>query len=172
MLPIFPASYVREFAENRWGIEMRTYLVVVDDSPESKVALRFGALRAHKTGGKVHILALVEQADFLAFGGVQATIAADAEAEAVGIVQQAAGEIVEEVGTRPTITVRSGEAVKVVREVMDENPDISLLVLATAPQGAPGPLVSHFTGNDCGTLSRPVLIIPGGLDADMVDDLS
>ncbi len=151
---------------------MRSYLVVVDESTESHKALRFAARRAVKTNGKVHILALVEQAEFVAFGGVQATMAADAEAKAVEIVQQAAGEIMAEMGTRPSITVKNGDAVKVVREVLDENPDINLLVLAAAAQGNPGPLVSYFTGNDCGTLSRPVLIIPGGLDDAMIEELS
>ena len=38
----------------------RTYLVVIDDSPEARVALRFAARRAAKTGGEVDILAVVE----------------------------------------------------------------------------------------------------------------
>ncbi|MEE9433916.1 MAG: universal stress protein [Sphingorhabdus sp.] len=151
---------------------MRTYLVVVDESDEARLALRFAARRAIKIKGQVHILALVEQADFVAFGGIQATMAADAEAKAVEIVQQAAGELMTEMGMRPAITVKNGDAVEVVREVMEENPDINLLVLAAAAQGAPGPLVSHFTGNDCGTLSRPVIIIPGGLDDATIDELS
>jgi nucleotide-binding universal stress UspA family protein len=151
---------------------MRTYLVVVDDSPESHKALRFAARQAIKSNGKVHILALVEKAEFVAFGGVQATMAADAEAKALEVVEKAAGEILAEMGALPEITVKNGDAVKVVREVMDNNPDIHLLVLASAAQGAPGPLVSHFTGNDCGTLSRPVIIIPGGLEMEMIDELS
>jgi len=151
---------------------MRTFLVVVDESPEVRVALRFAAQRAKQLGGNVHILALIEQADFVAFGGVQATMAADAEAKAVEIVQQAAGEIMAEIGERPEITVRNGDAVKVVREVMEENPDINLLVLGAAANGSPGPLVKHFTGNDCGSLSRPVLIIPGGLNEDDIDALA
>lgn len=151
---------------------MRIYLVVIDESPESRLALRFAATRAKKANGAVHILALVEQADFVAFGGVQATMAADAEAKATEIVQQAAGEIMAELGERPAITVRGGEATKVVREVLEENPNIDLLVLGAAANGAPGPLVSHFTGNDCGTLSRPVIIIPGSLDEESIDQLA
>lgn len=151
---------------------MRTYLVVIDESPEARVALRFAAIRARKTNGAVHVLALVEQADFVAFGGVQATMAADAEAKAIEIVQQAAGEIMAELGTRPAITVRNGDAVKVVRGVLEEHPDISALVLGAAANGSPGPLVSHFSGNDCGSLTRPVMIIPGSLDNVMLDELA
>ena len=52
----------------------RTYLVVVDDSAESRVALRFAARRAAKTGGLVEVLGIVEPQDFVQFGGVQAAI--------------------------------------------------------------------------------------------------
>ena len=38
---------------------MRTYLVVIDESPEAEIALRFAARRAVKTGGGVEILALL-----------------------------------------------------------------------------------------------------------------
>ncbi len=151
---------------------MRTYLVVIDDSPEAGKAIRFAARRAQHTGGGVHILSIAEQAAFVAFGGIQATIEADAEAHAVEIVQQAAGEIVSELGTHPQITVKTGDAIKMVREILEQNPDISMLVLGAAAQGAPGPLVTYFTGNDCGTLSCPVIVIPGGLDDALIEQLS
>ena len=61
---------------------MRTYLVVMDETEEAKQALRFASLRAHKTGGSVHILALVPQQTFNAFGGVQATIEQEARERA------------------------------------------------------------------------------------------
>ena len=52
---------------------MRTYLVVIDDSPEASLALRFAARRAARTGGGVAVLAIIPPQDFVAFGGVQAT---------------------------------------------------------------------------------------------------
>ncbi len=57
---------------------MRTYLVVIDETEEARLALRFASRRAAKTDGAVHILALVEQADFVAWGGVQATMEEEA----------------------------------------------------------------------------------------------
>ena len=43
---------------------MRIYLVVMDETEEAQQALRFASLRAMKTGGSVHILALVPQQTF------------------------------------------------------------------------------------------------------------
>ena len=57
---------------------MRTYLVVIDDSPEAEIALRFAARRAVKTGGGVEILALIPPPEFVHWGGVQATIEEEA----------------------------------------------------------------------------------------------
>src|SRR3546814_9135027 len=51
---------------------MRTYLVVVDESPEAETALRFAARRAAKTAGAIRILALIPPAEFVQWGGVQA----------------------------------------------------------------------------------------------------
>ena len=56
---------------------MRVYLVIMDETKEARAALRFASHRAAKTNGAVHILALVEPQDFVAFGGVQATIEED-----------------------------------------------------------------------------------------------
>lgn len=151
---------------------MRIYLVVVDETPESSVALRFAARRAVKTGGAVEILALVPPTDFTPFGGVQATIEEEARLHAEGLVAGAAGALIEESGLRPSITVRQGEGPKVIREMIAANRDIAALVLAAAASGAPGPLVAHFAGTDAGALPVPLMIVPGSLDREGIDRLS
>ena len=151
---------------------MRIYLVVIDDSPEAEIALRFAARRAVKTGGGVEILTLIPPQEFIAFGGVQATIEEEAMLHAEGLVAAAAGTLVEESGLKPAITVRQGEGPKIIRDIIAANPDIAALVLGAAPAGAPGKLVSHFTGSDAGTLSVPVMIIPGSLSREAIDRLS
>lgn len=88
---------------------MRIYLVVIDDSPEAEIALRFAARRAVKTGGGVEILTLIPPQEFIAFGGVQATIEEEALQHAEGLVAAAAGTLVAESGLKPAITVRQGD---------------------------------------------------------------
>src|SRR4051794_14257433 len=64
-----------ERTRNRRGVSvMRTYLVVIDETPEAEIALRFAARRAIKTGGSVEILALIPRPEFLQWGGVMATM--------------------------------------------------------------------------------------------------
>ena len=150
----------------------RTYLVVIDDSAEARVALRFAARRATKTDGKVEVLAVVEPQDFVQWGGVQAAIEEEQRLRIEGVVSGAIGEIMDETGVKPSIVIRSGEPIKVVREYIGERQEVAALVLGAAPSGSPGPLVAHFTGNDSGKLPCPVMIIPGSLSDERLEQLS
>ncbi|HEU0066332.1 MAG TPA: universal stress protein [Sphingomonas sp.] len=151
---------------------MRIYLVVIDDTPESGIALRFAARRAVKTGGSVEILTILPPQEFIAFGGVQATIEEEARVHAEGRVTAAAGAILEESGLRPAITVREGDGPKIIRAMIAADPNIAALVLGAAASGAPGELVTHFAGTDAGALPVPVMIIPGSLSREAIDRLS
>jgi nucleotide-binding universal stress UspA family protein len=150
---------------------MRTYLVVIDESPEAEIALRFAARRAVKTGGNVEILALVPPPEFVQWGGVMAAIEEEARERAEALLARAAGTLFTESGITPSITVRQGDGPKVIREMIGANAEIAALVLGAATGGSPGPLIAHF-GADPGSLSVPLMIVPGSLDKDAIDRLS
>ena len=150
----------------------RTYLVVVDDSEEARVALRFAARRASKTGGRVEVLGIVEPQDFVQFGGVQAAIEEEQRLRIQGVVSSAIGELLDELGVEANIIVQQGDPVRTVREYLEGRDDVAALVLGAAPSGSPGPLVVNFTGNDAGRLPCPVMIIPGSLGDERLEQLS
>ncbi|HEY0626398.1 MAG TPA: universal stress protein [Allosphingosinicella sp.] len=150
---------------------MRAYLVVVDETQEAKAALRFAARRAAGTGGTVEILSIIPQQDFVEWGGVQAAIEEEAKLRAEAAVLEASGAIVEEAGIRPSITVKQGDMVKAVNELLNERENIAALVLGAAAEGNPGPLVSHFTAA-AGSLPCPLMIVPGHLSDEALDRLS
>lgn len=151
---------------------MRTYLVVVDESPEAEIALRFAARRAVKTGGNIEILALIPKPEFVQWGGVMATIIDEAREHAEALIARAAGTIFSESGIQPSITIREGDGPPIIRELIAANPDIAALVLGASASGTPGPLVSHFVNSDGAMLSVPLMIIPGSLDIAAIDRLS
>ena len=150
---------------------MRNYLVVMDETDEAKIALRFASLRAARTGGAVHILALVPRQNFNAFGAVQATIEQEAKDRAEVMANSAAGNIFAESGKMPQIAVRSGNPQEVVRNYLNEREDIAALVLGANREGGPGPLITHFA-HDAGSLPCPLYIVPGGLDNEALDRLA
>jgi nucleotide-binding universal stress UspA family protein len=150
----------------------RTYLVVIDDSPEARTALRFAARRAAKTGGAVEVLAIVPPQDFVQWGGVQAAIEEEQRLRIEASVTAHVGEIVDAAGIKPVIVVEQGEPVTVVRGYVGTRNDIAALVLAAAPAGNPGPVVTNFTGHDAGKLPCIVMIIPGSLSDEQLEQLS
>jgi nucleotide-binding universal stress UspA family protein len=148
---------------------MRSYLVVMDETAEGAVALRWAARRAARNGLGVVILALIPPQEFVEWGGVQAAIEEEARLRAEAAVLQASGAIIEEAGVRPSVLVREGDPVKLIGEMLKENEEIAALVLGAAAEGGPGPLVSHFAGSVAGTLPCPLIIVPGALGDEAMD---
>src|SRR3954470_3096107 len=118
----------------------RTYLVVIDDSAEAAVALRFAARRAAKTDGRIEVLGIVEPQDFVQFGGVQAAIEEEQRLRIEGVVSSAVGEILDESGVEANIVVRQGEPVRAARDFVGARREGLAAVLGAAGGGSPGPL--------------------------------
>jgi nucleotide-binding universal stress UspA family protein len=152
------------------GKAKRTYLVVVDDSDEARVALRFASRRAAKTGGAVEVLAVVQPQDFLQWGGVQAAIEEERRLRIEASVTASVGEILDTKAVG--IVIKEGDPVTVVRSYVGTREDVAALVLGAAASGSPGPLVANFTGHDAGKLPCPVMIVPGSLSDEELDKLS
>jgi nucleotide-binding universal stress UspA family protein len=148
---------------------MRAYLVVIGETSEARIALRYAARRAARTGGRIVILAIIPPQEFVQWGGVQAAMEEEARLRAEAMALEAAGAIMEESGIEPTILVRSGEPVKAIADFLKENDDISQLVLGAAAEGGPGPLVEHFSGAAAGTLPCPLVIVPERLSDEALD---
>ncbi|MEM7688134.1 MAG: universal stress protein [Pseudomonadota bacterium] len=142
---------------------MRTFLVITDESEEARAALRYAARRAAAVEGAVHILALVPQQSFSAFGAVQATIEEEARDRAEVLAHGVAGNLFAESGMMPTISVAVGNGTKIVSEFLDEHKEVAALILGAATGSNPGPLVLHFSAN-AGSLSCPLYVIPHNYD--------
>lgn len=149
----------------------RIYLVIMDETDEARSALRFAARRAVRTKGTVHILALVARQQFVAFGGVQATMEQETTDRAEVLAMTAAGSLASESGLTPVISVRQGDGPKVVRQYLDEHPEVSALVLGAAQGSTPGPLVSYFSGI-AGQLPCPLMVVPGAMSDEEIDRFS
>lgn len=148
----------------------RKFLVVVDKTPESKVALRFAARRAQHTGGRVCLLCVAEPADFQQWKGVEEIMQDEAHDEAESLVYDAAKTVNELAGIMPEFIIEHGERAECLLGLVRRDKDISILVLAsgTAKEG-PGPLVSLFAST---VQTIPVTIVPGDLGDEAVDALA
>jgi nucleotide-binding universal stress UspA family protein len=150
---------------------MPSYLVVIDESEEARVALRYAARLAGRTRGEVVLLAVAQPAEFVQWGAVQAAMEEEARLRAEAMALQASRSIAEEAGIEPAIVIRQGEPEKAIAELIAERA-VAALVLGAAAEGGPGPLVSHFSGPLAGTLPCPLVIVPGGLSDEAIEKLT
>ncbi len=151
----------------------RIFLVVVDDTAEYKSALRFACRRALHTGGRVALLYALEPTEFQHWMAVEEVMREERRVEAEQLIQRVAAEVNALTGTMPVLHLREGSRREELLKLIDEEPSISILVLAASPTGdGPGPLVQYFTGKGIGRLRIPITIVPGGLTDEQIDDLA
>jgi len=149
------------------------FLVVVDDSEEMKVALRFACRRAMNTGGRVALLYVVEPSEFQHWMAVGDLMRDEARSEGEQLLQKLAAQVNELTGTLPVLYVREGARREELFALIEEEPSISILVLgANTGQRGPGPLVSALTGKYVGRLRLPITIVPGNLSDEDIDGIS
>ncbi|MBQ1543455.1 universal stress protein UspA [Caulobacter sp. CCUG 60055] len=157
-------------------MSVRKFLVIADDSPEFQAALRYACTRARSTGGRVALLRVVEPAMFEHWSGVREEIERQSRAEAEGLLQRLAEQVVAATGHPPEFLIRDAENTKAaVRAALAEDPDIKIVVLAAAGGGrGPGPLVSSIAkdGVSWGARKVPVTVVPGDLTDDEIADLA
>ena len=151
----------------------RVFLVVVDDTEEMRVALRYACRRAAHTHGRVALLYVMESSEFQHWMSVGDLMREEARSEGEQILQRCATQVSEQTGSLPVLYLREGSRRSQLMELIDEEPSISILVLAadTGPRG-PGPLVSALTGKFVGKLRVPVTIVPGHLSDEEVDKIA
>src|SRR5690348_18238049 len=152
---------------------LRVFLVVVDETPEHRVAVRYAARRAAHTGGRVAMLYLIEPAELQHFQAIEELARTERWEAAEELLHALCDEIAPIAGSMPIVYIREGRANEALLQLINEEPAISILVLAagTGPEG-PGPLITYLTGKPAARLRIPITIVPGGLSLDQLDALS
>jgi hypothetical protein len=97
----------------------------------------------------------------------------EAMQEAEKMLHEAAREVNQIGGLMPEVMVREGKARDVLMALLNEDPDISVLVLgAGTGREGPGPLVSLVAQQAQLAYPIPVTIVPGGLSDEAIDALA
>ena len=148
------------------------FLVIVDDSDELNVAVRFAAKRAQSTKGGVILLNVLEQFDPQQWQSIEDIILQEARDKAQEKLQKWSKVINDLTSIVPELMVKEGVTSEKIIETLEEDNAIRFLVLAAAEADQPGPLVSLLAGQKSGKLPVPIVIIPQGLSDDMIDDLA
>lgn len=156
------------------SVPPRVFLVVVDETPEHRIAVRYAARRAAHTGGRVALLFVIEPAELQHFQAIEELARSERWEAAEELLHTLCDEIAPLAGSMPSVYIREGRARDELLQLINEEPAISILVLAagTGPEG-PGPLITYLTtGRLTARLRIPITIVPGGLNTEQVDQLS
>lgn len=167
-----PATDHAQQNDRPTGERAAVFLVVVDNSPEMRVALRWASLRARRTGGRVGLVRVIRKADFQHWAAVGNLMQVEAREEAEQLLQEHAAEVSRLYGGMPILYLIEGDPKSAIVDLLEKEKDIRILVLATSTgRRGPGPLITHLTKKALGQLRIPVTIIPGGLTDEQIDTL-
>lgn len=151
----------------------RTFLCVVDDTPEFEKALRFACRRAQHSGGRIALVYVMAPAEFQHWVAVGERMREEARQEAEEMLNVVSATVHQLTGKMPVVFIREGKIREEIVGLIDEQQDISLLVLgaATGTDG-PGPLTEYLVEKMAGQLRVPVTIVPGNLDNEDIDAIT
>jgi nucleotide-binding universal stress UspA family protein len=151
----------------------RVFLVVVDESPELRNALRYACRRAKRTGGRVAMLYVMEPPEAQQWGAVADLMREEARQEAEQVVARYAEVASSLTGQPPSIYIREGKSRDELAKLLAEDRSISVLVLgASSSSEGPGPLITAFAGKLSAQLRVPLTIVPGALSEAEIDAIS
>lgn len=151
----------------------RVFLVVVDESEEMRVALRYAARRAQHTGGRVALLYVIEPTELQHWMAVETLMREERREEAEALLQKLSAKVAELAGTMPVLYIREGRRRDELLGLLDEERSISILVLAaSATADGPGPLITALTGKFMNRMRVPLTIVPGNLTDTQIDSLT
>ncbi|MBV9859012.1 MAG: universal stress protein [Alphaproteobacteria bacterium] len=155
------------------SLDPRVFLVVVDETEEHGVAVRYAARRAQHTGGRIAFLYVIEPSDLQHWIAIEELAREERREAAEQLMERLCDEVAPIAGSVPIVYIREGRPRDELLALIAEEPSISILVLAAGigPEG-PGPLIAYLTGKPAARLRIPITIVPGGLSVEEIDALS
>ena len=149
------------------------FLVVVDDTPECDRAIYYAGRRCARIGISVLLCRVIATKDRnQQWLGVADIMRQEAQDEARTVLAQAAARVKSIAGISAEQVIREGDTAEEVLQLIDEDDDIMVLVLAagTGKEG-PGPLVAALS-TSAGTFPISVAIVPGHLSDENLDAMT
>jgi hypothetical protein len=97
----------------------------------------------------------------------------EAREEGERLLQRLAGEVYEWSGGYPVLYFREGDIKEELTALIEEEPSISILVLAASVGGGgPGPIISYLLGKKARPNRIPITIVPGNLSDEQIKDIT
>ncbi len=149
------------------------YLVYVDGSESSQVALNFACKKAERSGGVVEILHIIPPADMQNLFGVAEKMREERWQEGEVLVKSMVDSATKYAGIIPAVQIREGRVREEIINATLRDNTVSMLVIGTSTESAERvELINWLTGKLGDRLLVPMMIVPGNLTDLQIDELS
>ncbi|MGB0519710.1 MAG: universal stress protein [Candidatus Puniceispirillaceae bacterium] len=153
--------------------ETKFLLVLVDDSEELHQALHYACKRASAADMRIALLYVIAPAEFAHWAGVGELMRQEAREYAEEKMRSHADYVQNLTRKAPLMHIREGKAVDEVINLINDEKDISLLVLgADTKSDSAGPVVSYLTGRGVASCRIPIVIVPGNMTDEQIDAIT
>ena len=153
----------------------RYILVIADKSEEMNTALEYACARSKKTGRKIIIATFIEPLDVLTTQGVTEIMKNEAREEAQKLLNSSASIVKESTGSIPILYSREGEIITELKNLIEEDQNINVLVLAANSNENtknPGPIINALLTKEISSLRIPVMIVPGNFSKEYISQIT
>ena len=148
------------------------FLVCVDGSAPSRVAVHYACRRAKNTNGRVALLFVIQPVDFRQWSGVEEMMREERRQESEALLNDMAADVNTFAGVMPELMLREGRIGDEILGAIDEDPSIDLLCVGSNPAEGHGELVSFLAGHLAGRLTIPLVVIPGTLSDEKIINIT
>jgi Universal stress protein UspA and related nucleotide-binding proteins len=150
-------------------------LVIADGSKEMDVALKYACARSKKTSRKIMIASFIQPLDVLTTQGVTEIMQNEAREEAEKNIKFASDVVKKSTGELPVINIREGEIIQELKNLINEEKNISVLVLGAnvdEKEKNPGPIINSLVSKELSNFRIPIMIVPGNFSNEHISLIS
>ena len=150
-------------------------LVIADGSKEMDVALKYACARSKKTSRKIMIASFIQPLDVLTTQGVTEIMQNEAREEAEKKIKFASDVVKKSTGDMPVINIREGELIQELKNLINEEKNISVLVLGAnvdEKEKNPGPIINSLVSKELSNFRIPIMIVPGNFSNEHISLIS
>jgi len=144
------------------------YLACISDTDYSQRALRFAAAMARRMEGVLMVLHVTEPSDYKSFGIIEGTMQAERKMEAEALLKA----MTKNMKVEKHLLYRNGFIEEEIIQVIEENPNIHMLVLgAAAHTSAKNKVLQPLVAQLGHRIAIPMLIVPGNISEQQIEIL-
>ncbi len=149
------------------------FLVCIDKQEASRVALRFACMKAKKRGGIVDILHVIEPMEAQALISINDTMKEEQRAEAEALIAQLSSDAFYNFSIEPNGIIKEGKIGEEILKTAKEDVGVNMIVLGVSPKASTrGKLISWLSSQLGEGLIMPIMLVPGNLTTEQMQELS